>query len=278
MYPITEENAVKSSHSIKICLQIPTNTFYILNFMHTITYPKITIKRRAKMFIVYFVLSVLLCNCIPKPKPREGVSFYLVVAPTTTQQNDLALAFLSMVEGENSEKTRIITSGNQYRVAELCNPEQVSLLVPGLKVLEDSEEQREAVLSSAKSSLVQVRENKKTCNSNPMVLIDLMTKLGQAMQNEELVVFVQAPWSQEKLSNEVLGKLTEATSKLALTKKIKKIALFGVDPQSASKLSKAFEAFNQSGQQIFDSPAGLDTAQMSLKLEAIRSDILMNPK
>jgi hypothetical protein len=184
-----------------------------------------------------------------------------------------------MIEGVTSEKTRIITQGNYYRVSELCNSDNVEILLAGLELSDNSETKRKALLSSANSSLLEIKEGRKKCPSTPISFIEVIKKLSNTADTEKrhLILLAQAPWNEEQLTDDVLKKLAAANKQLADKQKVKKIILFGVNPKSASKLSKSFEVFNLAEKEVFES-AAIDEAQMNLKLEQIRSKILINSK
>jgi hypothetical protein len=247
---------------------------------------KIIIHCKAKaLLLVFFSLSLLISSCTPPPPTKQGVSFYLALTPLDAEQADLTAAFLSMIEGNASEKTKIITHDNYYRIAELCNADTASILLPGVKLSEDSENNRRALLSSAVSSLSEIRGDekikdniKRKCLSTPTSLIDVIKKVSavsNTVEKEGLVLLAQAPWSEDQFTPKILAELTSANIELSGKRKVKKIVLFGVDPKSVGKISKTFEVFNLYGQTIFES-AAVDRAQINLKLEHIRSKVLLS--
>ena len=200
------------------------------------------------------------------------------VTPNSQEQADLTMAFLSMVKGGNSEKTRLITSENKYRVADLCSTSKASLLVPGLTILNDSEENRQTVVASAQMLTSKIKEKQASCDSTPQSLVDLITKISDAADKERLIILIQAPWNEQSLNDEILRKIADANLHLSKKKSVDKILLFGVSPQSASKLSKSFEVFNLERKEVFDSPAGLDNSQLNSKIESIRLKLLLDNK
>lgn len=230
---------------------------------------------------------MLLSSCLGETQTRQGIYFYLVTAPVNKEQVSITESFLSMIE--SPERTRVITQGNKYTIAELCRSDNPLMVLPGLEVSDSSEKQRAAVLSMAKSSLSRIREESepkkgesepKVCSSKPESLVNVITKLSDAATNEKnagLILLAQAPWNQKELTPEVLSKLTSANAQLSSKKKLRKIILFGVNPDSASKISQTFKIFNMNGQQVFESVA-TDIQQIDLKLQQIRSEILVPSK
>jgi hypothetical protein len=235
------------------------------------------------LLIICPLTTILLSSCSSETQTRQGIYFYLVTAPINKKQVKITESFLSMIE--NPENTRVVTQGNKYTIAELCRSNNPYMVLPGLRVSDSSEKQRTAVLSMSKSSLSKIRgesepkkgeSEPKVCSSKPESLVNVITKLSNATKEKDvnLILLAQAPWSQEELTPEVLTKLTNANAQLSSKQKLRKIILFGVNPDSASKISQTFEVFNNNGQKVFESVA-TDIPQMSLKLQQIRSEFLV---
>jgi hypothetical protein len=155
------------------------------------------------LLISFFALSFLISSCTSSTPTKSKVSFYIALTPLDKAQADFAVAFLSMIEGTSSEKTRIITHDNYYRIAELCNSGNPLVLLPGVNLSTDSEDNRKALLSSEMSSLSEIRNGTKECPSTPTSLINIIQKLSaisSTVEKEGLVLLAQAPWKDSHLA------------------------------------------------------------------------------
>jgi len=205
-------------------------------------------------------------NSISKSVNNNNL-FYLILSPTNPDQVNIAYKLLvNAKENGVNGKTQIIKQNNSYTVVELCQQDQPNFIVPQLKPTDVTS--LTAVTNTAQASLKEIKEGKKSCIATANSLVEISENLNAAANdpnNGKLIIFLQAPWGRDEISDETLKELTTNIEKLAQSKKVEKLIVFGINPDGADRLSQSFNSLNQ-GERKFESGSSLDEAINHLKM------------
>jgi hypothetical protein len=236
--------------------------------------------------LVIASFGMILSSCGGKPEPPQpdeisdkNYHFYIILSPINEQASKDARRFLMNAQEDGENKTKIFFPNHKYTIIQLCHEGIPDFIVPGHFVTDqnDSIEDLTSGVFSKLEKLEEKRKNNEPCTASAKSLVQLSTNLYDAAskaqgKTDKMIVLLQAPWSWEEVEK-VFPALKEGMSKLAKTKKVEKIVLFGVPSENADKSSKAFEEFNQDNLTVF--PSAATNLQLSLpELESIRKDLL----
>lgn len=247
-------------------------------------HPSSCIFRLFRLVIASSCIMLSSCGGNPEPPAPENISdknyhFYIVLSPINEQAGKDARIFLMNATEDGENKTKIFFPNHKYTIIQLCHEGIPNFIVPGHFVTDrnDSIEDLTSGVFSELGELEEKRKNNEPCNASAKSLVQLSTNLYDAAskdrgQSDKLIILLQAPWSWEEVEK-VFPALKEGMSKLAKTKKVEKILLFGVSTEKTDKLSEAFEEFNQDNSEVFPS-ADTKLPQSFQKLESIRKDLL----
>jgi hypothetical protein len=226
----------------------------------------------SKWITTFFALFCLVsCTTEPSDVPKKTFHIYMVFSPVSKDSINLARQFLVNAKDNVVGSTQIIVPNNKYTVGEICQSNQVDFPTPQLPVINSQGIQ--AVTSKIEKSLKEIKDGNKSCNADASALVTLSTNLNHASKkSEQLIIFIQAPWSKQEISEETLRQLLDGMTQLAQSGKVEKIVLFGINQDGSARLSKSFQAFNQAGKIQFESTT--DTTQTIEFLKIVRKEHL----
>jgi hypothetical protein len=192
--------------------------------------------------VTILLLLTLITSC-QADKPVAPKQVYFSLTPKNLVLAKAASRFLLNAKESTSGNTKIIKTPHIYTVTENCSNNTPDFLVPSLPLTENT--RSETVTSEAEKSIAKIVKGEKRCSASSYSLLELPKNFGQATSSGELIIFWQIPWDRSEISDDIIRKFTMQMNGLAKTKKVKKLVLFGLNPQGSDRLLSCFKAFDK---------------------------------
>ena len=189
-------------------------------------------------------------NSNPSPSPKtstKGVIYYFISAPVDSVKAEDAISVLESIKEVGD--TQLISSGNTYRIIEVCDGKDYEYRVPSTRLQDDKE--ISVVTDSTIASLTKVADKKKNCSATFASTIPISTILIDAAQGsdkgikEPIVILWQIPWSIDQASPDSLAKLKEQINTLSQSETVKAVVIFGAHPIQTDKTASAFKSLQK---------------------------------
>lgn len=201
------------------------------------------INRRALICVITSFISLLVA--CEKPPERNSHHVYIILAPINPQQAKLSKQFLLNAKENNgvNGETQIVTANNTYTVVELCKRDTPDFVTPGIEITNESSP--DTVTKTSEKSVKEIIKGSKQCTATASSLVEVSKNINQAASQpseRKIIVFFQAPFSRDEISDNTLKQLTKEMENLAKSNRVEKIIIFGINPNGADRLSTAFQA------------------------------------
>jgi hypothetical protein len=231
--------------------------------------------------IIGFLLLPGLCLGLTgcgKSETIEPLHFYMVISPINKdQKNQLqeARAFFSLAQGQGQSNTKIIVPGHRYTVAMFCETNIPDFPTSGVDLRDKKD--IPAITRGVNDAFVEISDSQKNCTASAESLVNLAPYLNDAasQRSEKIILLIQVPWSNSDLQK-YSTKIKEGMDKLAASKKVEKIILFGVDEAqgTTNTAAKLFQSFNTQENREVVMPAATNPSMLAVQLKEIKSNIL----
>ena len=231
-------------------------------------------------FVSLVVLSLILtlisaCNINSNNASKKPYYIHITLAPVNQQQVEIAKKLILNAKEDNgvNGQTQVIQANNTYTVAEICSRNTPDFLAPNIEMSKEAE--ANAVTSQVEKSLKQIIKGEKRCAATADALPEVFKNLNQAASSEKnykMIIFYQAPWSREEVTDSKLAELTEAVNHLAQSNRVERLILLGVNPNGSDRLASAFSSLVQRDPKKFK--IAYESRELIEQIKAVRRDYL----